>query len=373
MSGGSFDAILTNGMASIRSAATAAGRSVGGLREGMDKLGSTGSKEFRRIGEAIGKMGGPLGEIGGKFFGAAGMEGGLSRVALLAVAAGVAMKGLAAVIQVAEARASAFAAAAAGLRDVERNARSARNAFASGSEETGRAQARAENVVGKDAGGRAATFAKSYGVDQQDALRAFAATASIPKALRGIVLEAAARVASTGEYAMVEAVQRMTDRPTRARVLGASKTLSGIPLPTGFGPAASLLQLMRGGNGEDARIEAINTLGGTTSPGPAQARLPGVVQAGNIATRGQVEAFTSGQTEVAKRQAAVEAIDPEAAAMLKWFSALQESQQKQRDLAAATPAFISFLKQFTASGSAETQLRREITGAAQALTGTGGN
>jgi hypothetical protein len=373
MSGGSFDAILTNGLASIRGAAEATGNSLGKLRDGMSKLGTVGDKEFRRMGEAISKMGGPLAEVGGKFFGAAGMEGGLRKMALLAVAAGVAMKTLASAIETAEARAQAFANAAAGLRDVERNARAARNAFAAGSEETGRTQAKAENIIGKDAGSRAAMFAKSYGVSQEDALRSFAATAAIPKALRGIVLEAAARVAATGEYTMVEAVQRMTDRATRDRVLGASNLASGIPLPPGIAPAASLLQLMRGGMGAAARAEAINTIGGTANPGPAQARLPGVVQAENITTNGRVDAFTSGATELAKRQEAADAINPEAAALSKWFNALQESQQKQRDLAAATPGFINFLKQFTAQGSAETQRRREIIGAGEALTGTGGD
>ncbi|MES2340007.1 MAG: hypothetical protein V4537_18085 [Pseudomonadota bacterium] len=64
------------------------------LEEAAKKQGKT----WRELGHAIGKVGGPLGELAAKFGGGAGMEGGLSKIAIAAGLVGVALKAVSAVL-----------------------------------------------------------------------------------------------------------------------------------------------------------------------------------------------------------------------------------------------------------------------------------
>jgi hypothetical protein len=317
MSGGSFDAIITNGMASIRGAAEATGRSVAGLRSGMEQLGNTGSKEFSKIGAAISKMGGPVADLGGKFFGAAGMEGGIARLAVAAALLGIAFKAIGAAMDASKARTEALIAATGKLEDAYRSAAKAKDDFASGSADTGRTKAAAENLFGPRAGDVAENIAKEFKVELGDVLKAMAATGGIPREQRMAALRAAAGVAATGEATTAEAIGRLGDRATRERVLGQRKrTIAGLPVSDERARSAVLLQTMRGGNGEGAWNEAVQAIGGPQ--GSSGDQLAANAAAGSITTRGQVAAYDSGGTALARTQAAVDAVDPTTAALKKF-------------------------------------------------------
>jgi hypothetical protein len=332
MSGGSFDAIITNGMASIRAAAEAAGRSVGGLRSGMEQLGNTGSKEFKRIGEAITKMGGPLGEIGGKFFGSAGMEGGLARLAIAATLAGVAFKAISAAMDASKARTEALIAATGKLEDAYRNAGKAKDDFAAGSLDTGKTKAAAENLFGSRAGDVAEGIAKEFQIELGDVLKAMAASGGIPRDQRMAALRAAAGVAATGEASAAEAMGKLGDRPTRERVLGQrGRSVGGIPISNEQAGAAVLLQGIRGGYGASAFDEAAVAVGGRQ--GESGDQLAANAAAGSITTRGQVAAFDSGATALARTGQAYDAVNPTAAALRKFGEDQQREIEKLRNSA----------------------------------------
>jgi hypothetical protein len=332
MSGGSFDAILTNGMASIRGAAEAAGRSVGGLRSGMEQLGTVGSREFKRIGEAISKMGGPAAEMGGKFFGALGMEGGLARLAVAAALAGIAFKAIGAAMDASKARTEALIAATGKLEDAYRNAAKAKDSFAAGSADVGKTKAVAENLFGHRAGDVAESLAKEFKVELGDVFKAMASTGAIPRDQRMAALRAALGVAATGEASAAEAVGRLGDRATRERVLGQRKrTVAGLPVSDERARSAVLLQTIRGGNGEAAWNEAVSAVGGPQ--GASGDQLAANAQAGSITTRAQVDAFDSGRTAAARTKAAVEATDPTMAALTKFGQEQQREIEKLRNTA----------------------------------------
>lgn len=326
MSGGSFDAILTNGMASIRTAADAAGRSVGQLSQGMTQLGNTGSKELKRIGDAISRMGGPLGEMGGRFFGAAGMEGGLARLAVAAALLGIAFKAMGAAMDASKARTEALIAATGKLEDAYRNAGKAKDSFAAGAADTGRTKAVAENLFGFRAGDVAENLAKEFKIELGDVLKAMAASGGIPRDQRMAALRAALGVAATGEATAADAMGRLGDRATRERVLGQrGRTVAGLPVSNERAGSAVLLQTMRGGYGEAAWSEAVQAVGGRQ--GASGDQLAANAEAGSITTRGQVAAFDSGDTANARKQSAVEAINPEMAALQKFG----EEQMREAD------------------------------------------
>jgi hypothetical protein len=66
--------------------------------EKLEDLAKRQGKHWRELGHAIGRVGGPLGEIVAKFGGGFGMEGGLSKIAAGAALAGLALKALSSVI-----------------------------------------------------------------------------------------------------------------------------------------------------------------------------------------------------------------------------------------------------------------------------------
>ena len=332
MSGGNFDAVITNGMASIRSFSDAAGRSVGGLADGLGKLGSVGSKEMKRVGEAVSKMGGPLAEVGGKFFGAAGMEGGFARLAVAAALAGIAFKAIGAAMDASKARTEALVAATGKLGDAYRNAGKAKADFAAGSADIGQTKAVAENLFGHRAGDVAENLSKEFKVELGDVLKGMASTGAIPRDQRMSALRAALGVAATGEATAAEAVGRLGDRATRERVMGQRKrTVGGIPISDEQARYGVLLQTMRGGNGIAAWEEAAVTVGGRQ--GDSGEQLAANAAAGSITTRGQVAAYDSGSTAAARAQAAVEAIDPTTAALRKFGEDQAREIEKLRNAA----------------------------------------
>lgn len=366
--GGSFDALITNGMASIRSAADAAGKSLSRMRQGLGSLGASGDKEFRKIGEAINKMGGPMSQIGGKFFGAAGMQGNIRALALTMTAAGIGMKVFTDVIRVAEIRAQALASALSGVRSAAASAAQARQSFAAGSEGTGRLTAHAEALFGKDAASRAAMIAKNYGGSQEDALKAMVASRKIDPRYRGQAVEIAARVGATSETSADEVMSLLSDPAKLAQVLNAPKSFGGVGLQGNLGQAAMALMLARGGSGSAHFRSALNAIGGSASG--ARSRVRGIDQAKDIVTNAQVDAFTSGATEAAMRKAASDAVNPEAAALREWGNKLNETRQRLSDLAEATPRLVRLLQRYTPEGDAEVQSMRQDTAAGAAVTGT---
>lgn len=376
MSGGSFDAIITNGMAAIRGATDAAARKVGIFREHLGDLGTSGELQFKRIGEAITKMGGPLAQISGRFFGAMGMSEGMGKLTLAAIAAGIALKMMASSMQLVEKRAQAFAAVASDMRQIAKDARSAELSFASGSEGIGRLQAKAESVYAPDAGKVADLYATRFGVTKQDALTAMGNVARIPKANRASALVTAATVAQTSEYSMAEAVDRMSDRATLNRVLHASTKQFGGRLPVKDYMAAELLQLMRGTQGTEAKTDALAAVTGNKG-GPASWRTPGINQAENITQTAQLRAFVYGKTELAMRGQAAAIINPLAASLLEWNTKQQEAIQKLLDTSKAAGGVIERLKDlgrgFGGEGSYATQAERAQTAMGDGIMGTGGN
>jgi hypothetical protein len=332
MSGGSFDAVIANGMASIRTAADAAGRSVGAVRKGMEQMGSTGSREFARIGAAISKMGGPQAEMASRFFGAAGMEGGIARLAVGAALLGIAFKGIGAAMDASRARTEALIAATGKLGDAYRNAAKAKDDFAAGSADVGKTKAVAENLFGHRAGDVADALAKEFKVELGDVLKAMASTGAIPRDQRMAALRAALGVAATGEASAADAVGRLGDRATRERVLGQRKrTIAGMPVSDERARSATLLQTMRGGNGEGAWNEAVAAVGGPQ--GASGDQLAANAAAGSITTRGQVAAYDSGATAGARTQQAVEAVDPTSAALRKFGEEQMREIEKLRNTA----------------------------------------
>jgi hypothetical protein len=300
MSGGTFDAILTSGMASIKGAADAAGRSVGKMTQGLTRLGDTGTKEFGRIGQAVAKMGGPGGELGGKFFGAMGLEGGIGKLAITAVAAGVAFRAFSGALDMARQRAQAFASTLAGLRAAMRSAAEARRSMAAGAVDTGRTQAKAENLWGKHAGGEAKFMGDEYGVDAEDVLGGMAGSAGIPEKMRRRAMQMALTAARSGELSVTEAMRMLSDPAVRAIVLGQQ---AGGGLDATTKGAAQLVMRARGAHGPDALREATNAVGGfAQSPGTAREQLGDINRAGNVAFEGRTRAVASGATGQAIRE-----------------------------------------------------------------------
>jgi len=378
MSGGSFDAILTNGMAMIGRAAEAAGRSVAKTKDGLGAFGAVGEKEFKKIGAAINQMGGPLAQVVGKFFGAVGLEGGLGRLAMAATVAGVAFKALTSVMAVAEGRAQAFAAASAGLREAALSAEKANRSLSAGGSGIGKSLAVAETMMGADAGQRATSLAKTYNVPYEDVIKSMGHTATVPKELRALVLETAAKVAASGEFTMEETIKQLSDRGTRDRVLGAGRgEYAGIPLPAGVNQAATLLQMMRGAYGQGSRAEAINTIGNIgVGAGPAGSATPGVIGAENIVPQEKAERYKSRATESAIRTEASAALNPLAAALQEWKRKQDEAIQQQIDAANALGPVLDSLKNldllFGGEGSHDFQGRKLQGAAGRAVNGMGG-
>ncbi len=333
MSGGTFDAILTNGMASIRGAAEAAGKSVANLTSGFGKMGAIGEREFGRIGTAVAKMGGPTGELGGKFFGAMGLSGGIGKLAIAAVAAGVAFKAFGAAMEMARARAMALAEAANGLRNAMRAASEARRDFAAGSADIGKTQARAENLFGQDAGGRARMLSEAYGVETGDVLGAMAGSGGLRKEHRGQALEAALAAAATGEMTVSEAMGMLSDPATRALVLGQK---SGEGLSASQRGGAQLILRRRGGHGPEALREALDTVG---SSGPARGQLGSLARAENIAANAQLDSFTSGETAGAVKDRNERAVAPGRKEFEQWLRAQNEAIAKLMDASRKAGAF----------------------------------
>lgn len=368
-----FTAVISNGLATLRSSSDAAGRSIQGLAGGMKSLGTTGEKTFRSIGQAITKMGGPLGAIGGQFFGAAGMEGGIRRLALAAVSAGIAFKAFGAVMQAATQRAKAFAEAAAGIRSAMRSAADASRSFAAGSENAGRSQARAENIFGADAGGRAGMLAQSYGVETADVLEAMGRMGGIRKEARGLALEAALTAAASGEMSASDAVGIMLNDPQVFASVMAQKAGGG--LSAAQQGAARLIMAWRGARGPDALREAIDTVGATA---PARAQLGETNRALNLVTRGQQAAFVSGRTGVAIREEAARVLNPAAAAILEWNKSQIEAIEKLRDASKKAGIVVEVINEVKGSlgfgeRSFEGQARAAESAMGSAVTGTSGN
>lgn len=363
-----FTAVISNGLAAIRSSATAAGSALAQTTNQLTRMGAVGEKEMKRIGEAITKMGGPMGEMAGKLFGAAGMSGGMAKLGLVAAGLGIALKTLGVYMDNARAKAEAFAAAAASLRAALSSAGEAGKAFAAGSVGTGRDQARAENLFGKDAGGRAQMMARAFGIETSDVLSAMGGTGGMPANQRAAALEAAYAAAATGELTATEAIGMMSDPATRAIVVSQQ---AGGGLSAAQRGAAQIIMRRRGARGPTALREALDTVG---SSGPARDRLAGVNQAGNIVTNSQQAAFVSGATEGAVRDAATRATNPEAAALTDWYKALVEAQRKNEDIIRKTPALIRWFDRNYNSNSAEQRNRRDAVAAGDAVVGMqGGN
>ena len=360
MNAGSFDAVVSNGMATIARSSDAAGKSVEKVGAAIVNLEKESQKRFRDMGQAVAKMGGPLGSIGSRIFGGAGMSSGMRTLALGMTAAGIAMKVFSDAIATAEIKARALAAAMASVRQVSRQAAEARSSFALGAEGTGRLAAKAEALFGPDASSRAASVAKNYGGSQEDAMRAMVASRRIDPRFRGQAIEIAAQVGANSEASADEIMTLLSDPASLARVLNA---------PGGQdGKAAMALMLSRGQSGDAAFRSAMQ--GVTPGAGGARARTRGVDQASDIVTRAQVDAFKDRSTEAAKRLAAADAVNPEAAALREWGRNLQESQQKLADLAEATPKVIRLLQRYTPQGDAEIQAMREANAAGAAIVGT---
>jgi hypothetical protein len=329
MSGGSFDAVISNGMATIQSSSAAAGRSVDRLGDGFGRLGEQGNRQFKRIGEAISKMGGPLGEIGGKFFGAAGMEGGLAQLGLAAAAAGIAFKSFTAVLDAAEARAKAYTDALLGMRAAMKQASAEREGLAAGASDLGKTVALAENVMGRGATAQAKEIAATYQIDQQDVLRGMAAAGGIPKQMRVQILEIAAQAAATGEITMAEAVSKLRDTDTRAKILSASTRKADAGFATASdtqAQAAALVQVQRGGVGSEAVSEAMDTV--INAPGPAGAQARRITTAENRETGARLGLYVRGDTAAAIEKRAdatvATATDPEQRALDEWLKTEDE-------------------------------------------------
>jgi hypothetical protein len=377
MSGGDFSAVLSNGLASIRSTAAAAANSVDKLANSMGMAGEKGGKQFKKIGEAITKMGGPMGEIGGKLFGAAGMEGGLSRLAVAAAIVGVSFKVLTAQIAMAEARAQAFATAAANMRSAMRGADQARQGFAAGSEGTGRKLAAAQSVYGSDADGRAEELAKKYGIGRTDVLDAMVATRSIAPEKRQAILEAALSAARTGEGSAADFVGLAKDPGAMARILGSTGGAYGDTLTKTEKAATAMLVMSRGAMGPSAVADAGAAILSATGAGSgsAQDRITGVNQGHDIKTRGELGAFKSGETEAAIRGQSYDAVNPRAKAVRELYSAFEEMQKQFREMAALTPEWMKKIQNlgmaFGGEGSADFRGIHNADAAGYVVTGSG--
>lgn len=366
-----FTAIISNGLASIKAMASGAASGLDKMAGGLKRTGEAAKnaeKHMRDLGAAVARMGGPVGEIGGKFFGAAGMSGGIRTLALAAVGAGVAFKTFTSIMEAATARAQAFAEAAAGIRGALRSASEAQRGFAAGSVETGKLQARAENIFGADAGGRAQMLGQAFGVDAKDIMGAMAGAGGLKANQRAAALEAAAAAAATGEMTATEAMGMLSDPVARAAVLGQQ---SGGGLSAAQRGAAQLIMRNRGARGPDALREALDTVGAS---GPARGQLRGVARAGNLVTAGQQNAFTSGQAETALRTEAARTLNPLAAAMSDMYATQQEAAQKLMDAAKAAGFVIEVIKEVGGAvglggGSSEGQARRVAIAFGKAVKG----
>lgn len=297
MSGGDFTAVLSQGMATIRRMTDGAGVSVGQLAGGLNNLGNTGAKEFAKIGQAITKMGGPLGSIGGKFFGAAGMEGDLGRLAIAAAAVGLTLSTLSGRFDAASRRAEAMSRSIQGAADSLDRFESQREAFRAGAEGTGRAAAAAESVWGSTASADAKEMSDTYGISREDVIAAMAATRRFRPQLRRALLEAALTAAQTGEASATDFLSQIDGQGGEARILGSR---AGGAYADTLTPrqrrAAALLAMHRGARGADAMTDvgaAILTAG---SAGAASDQLRGVNLAGAPAFDAGLGAFTSGAT-----------------------------------------------------------------------------
>lgn len=314
-----FTAVISNGLASIKSMATGAGGSLDKMASGLTKLGAVGEKEMTKIGAAISKMGGPLGEIGGKFFGAAGMSGGIGKLALVAVAAGVAMKTLSGSIEMARARAQAFMETANSLRQALRSAAQARNDFTAGAVDLGRSQARAESLFGKHAGGEAKYMADEYGLETSDVLGAMSASAPVSKKNRRRVLNIAMEAARSGEMSATEAMTMLSDPAVASAALG-QQGGSGISA-TSRG-AAQLIMRRRGAKGPDAYREALDAVGGL---GPSRGEVSDINRSSNVVTAAQARAFDSGQTASVMAARSLRAAAPGRKELEEWLRSQNEA------------------------------------------------
>lgn len=297
MSGGEFTAVIANGMATIRTMSNAAGQSVTKLASGLTNLGSTGSKEFTKIGEAISKMGGPLGSVGGKFFGAAGMAGGLGTLAIAAAAAGVAMSVLSGHFEAATRRAEAMSRAVKGAADILDRMESQRDAFRAGAEGPGRATAAAESVWGSTASADAKEMSDTYGISREDVTAAMAATRRFRPQVRRALLEAALTAAQTGEGSATDFLSQIDGPAGVARVL---ESRAGGAYADSMTPrqrrAAAMLSMHRGARGADAMNDAGAAILTAGSAGASSDQLRGVNLAGAPAFDASLGVFNSGAT-----------------------------------------------------------------------------
>jgi hypothetical protein len=297
MSGGEFTAVIANGMATIRTMAGAAGQSVTRLAGGLTNLGDTGSKEFNKIGQAISKMGGPLGAIGGKFFGAAGMEGGLGKLAMAAAAAGVAMAVLGGRFEAAARKAEAMSRSVKYAADTIDRMESQRDAFRTGAEGPGRAAAAAESVWGSTATPDAKEMSDTYGISREEVMAAMAATRRFRPQVRRALLEAALTAAQTGEGSATDFLSQIDGPAGVARVMGSR---AGGAYADTLTPrqrrAAQLLAMSRGASGTAAMTDVGVAILSAGSAGASSDQLRGVNLAGAPAFDTGVGVFNSGAT-----------------------------------------------------------------------------
>lgn len=316
-----FTAVISNGLASIKASSAAAAGGLDRAAASMSKLGSAGEKEMAKIGAAIAKMGGPLGDIGGKLFGAAGMSGGMAKLAVVAAAAGIGMRAIASAVEAADRRTQAYLDTVDKLRSSLEAAAAAKDAFNSGSTGTGRKEAIAEGLF-PNASKLASDIAKESGVSRDAILDAMVASRSLPQKDRERAVRVAATAASTGEVSAASLVSRMTDRGVMARVGSLNNDDA----------ASFLLASDRGTLTSDGIRDAKATiLRSRVMPAASQRANKSINGIESTRSAAEGAAFSSGGTELAARKSLGADLNPAAAAMSKGFS---EYMQKRARLEA---------------------------------------
>lgn len=203
-----FQQVASQTFSKTKQQAIDAMRGVGGLKQ-----------EVKDAGQALARLGGPLGELAGKIGGAGGMRGSFALLSTAAVAAGLAFKSL---LGQAE-RAAAAAGRAVDLSKRAKDAQKAGDDIALG---------QAGNILGKsDAIGKAVfkggpqaldeiqSIAQREGLTIDDAAAGYVATADLPKAIRQRALQAAALASRTGFTDFANASQQIATNPALQRTL----------------------------------------------------------------------------------------------------------------------------------------------------------
>lgn len=368
-----FTAVISNGLATLRSSADAAGRSIGTMTRGMTTMGNTGEKEFRKIGEAISKMGGPLGSIGGKLFGSAGMEGGLGRLAIVATLVGVAMSAMSNRFEAAQRRADALIKSVDSARGALGKFEDERDKFRAGSEGTGRAVAAAESVWGSTAGADIKQYSEQYKLKPEDIAASMVATRRFDPSARKDLLEAALTASQTGEGSPVEFLSQITDRATAQRVM---TTKAGGAYSDSLSPrqrrAAAMLAMSRGANGFAGMTDAGGAILRSGTAGAASDAVGGVNVAGTPLFSAQLGQFTSGATSRALATEAATKLEAVAnvfdRALRQWteeknkavIEAIRRESEVNGNLFAALWEGILIVKDFAMGGDASMSSQRRL-------------